>query len=482
MKKYAVLFDRKNIPDNYPIDDFLAVTVEKLKGAECEIYLVSERKVDGLTSIKPGTAHELLDFIAENCAGGIVLLMNAYCPLLDTLSLGEMIDEHTRLVFDFTYPENLPNGVLPEILTADVARFIRETVPKNAPLPKNHIRDLFESDISSYDTNIYINPSRIIRYRVNFLPDSLNDYLITRGIMEKHGTGLGLSALEELISKNPELIRKRPTFYEIELNGEREQAFFPDGGADGEMSPSDLRKILASIRDFSHLPVVMFGLYGDPFLHSRFGDLLGVIREFPDLRFIFESRALLTNFAPARDALALPNIELIFDISASQEKTFAAQKKPRNPILPQPSLETTVSEIKALVPSERVYVQFTRTGGNEDELMKFYDIWKDYGDRIIVKKPDTFGGKMNPLRVVDLSPIERHACLHLKHDMAIRTDGTVQLCRQDFHRAHTMGNILTDGIEKCWAAMETPYHAHWKGDYNSPPLCAGCDEWWVFNF
>jgi spiro-SPASM protein len=482
MKTAAVLFDNKNIPDSSPVDSFLKAAVEKLKKFTDDIYFLSDKKADGVKNIQFGTAREFLDFLTEQFPGAEVLLLNAYSPLLDVKSLTEMLDEHRKLAFDYTYPENLPQGLLPEVLSADVARFIRETIPVNAPLPRSNFRELFESDISSYDTNIFINPSKLIKYRVHFIPDNLNDYLITREIVEKHGTGMDIAALEALISQNPGLIRKRPTYFEIELTGERETAFFPEGGDSGEMKPSDLKKVLSSIEGFSHAPVVVFGLYGEPFLHSVFGEITEILRGFPGMRFLFESRGILTNFAPVVQALALPNAEIIFDISASDPAGFAVRKKPRNPLLPPPDYQTLIDSIKALEPKGRIYPQFTRTADNEKDLMRFYDTWKDYGDRIIVRKPDTFGGALDSLRVVDLSPIERHPCLHLKHDLFIRADGTVQLCREDYGHAHPMGNILDGGIEACWEKMNAAYLAQWGGDYGNPPLCAGCDEWWVFNF
>ncbi|NPV00421.1 MAG: spiro-SPASM protein [Brevinematales bacterium] len=482
MKTAAVLFDNKNIPDSSPVDSFLKATVDKLKKFTGDIYFLSDKKADGVKNIGFGTARDFLDFLTKEFPKTEVLLLNAYSPLLDVKSLAEMLDEHRKLAFDYTYPENLPQGLLPEVLSADVARFIRETIPANAPLPRSNFRELFESDVSSYDTNIFINPSKLIKYRVHFIPDNLNDYLITREIVEKHGAGMDIAALEALIARNPGLIRKRPTYFEIELTGERETAFFPDGADGGEMTPADLKKVLTSIGGFSHSPVVVFGLYGEPFLHSAFGEIVEILRGFPGMRFLFESRGILTNFAPAAQALALPNTEVIFDISASDPSGFAARKKPRDPLLPPPDYQKLTDSIKALEPRTRIYPQFTRTADNEKDLMRFYDVWKDYGDRIIVRKPDTFGGTLDSLRVVDLSPIERHPCLHLKHDMFIRADGRVQLCREDFSHANPMGNILDGGIEACWEKMNAAYLAQWGGDYGKPPLCAGCDEWWVFNF
>jgi spiro-SPASM protein len=228
--------------------------------------------------------------------------------------------------------------------------------------------------------------------------------------------------------------------------------------------------------------VVSIGLFGEPFLCPDINEIIDRMKNYPAVQFILESRCLFNNTDPIQKALELPNVKIIFDVSASSPETFQKIKKPMNPIIPFEGLASIEEKIKGLPDKEKIYIQFTRTTGNEDELMKFYERWRDFSDRIIIKKPDTFGGILNEFRVVDLSPVERFPCLHLKHDMVILADGDVPICRQDYNCAIPAGNILKDGIASCWEKLLPHYEAQWQGRFDKPPLCKDCDEWWVFNF
>lgn len=484
-----ILIDSSNVPSNVDLTTMLNSTVEKVKQFSNDIYFLSKDKVDGLNSISFETSAEFLDFLSNTLSDKTVMLLNAYSPLLDIEATKSMIAEHKELAFDYTYPENLPKGLVPELFNSDIANFIKNTIPKELPMFEQSIKEIFESDISSYDSNIFIHPSEIVKYRVDFIPNSYNNYLLIENIITNHGTDFTIDGIDKLIETNPALIRKRPTYYEIELTTERE------GGEmgvlvgemmdrDGNIAPIDFETILQQIADFSYNPVVMLGLYGEPFLHPQINDIIDTIAKYPNIRFIFESRSILTNFAPVQKALDLANVEVIFDVSAANNTTFEKLKKPLNTMLPFENLDTVSQKINSLSEKhkQKIYLQFSRCTFNEDEIMRFYENWQDFKERIIIRKIDTFGGKLNNYRVVDLSPIKRHFCLHLKHDMVIHYSGDIAMCRQDYEGTNSVGNILNDGIETCWAKLGEVYSVQSQRNFDKPTLCSECDEWWIFNF
>ncbi len=483
----AILMDNYGIFEKASMKSFLDITVSKLMNFTDEIYFFSAEKQDyqGLKPIFFKTAGEFLSFLSKNLSNKHVLILNAYSPLLDVDSLREMLEEHQKYVFDFTYPENLPFGLLPEIIEGDVAGFIKNTVPDNIAMFKHSIKEVFERDLSSYDCNIFISESRLVKYRVNFIPDNYNDFLILNDIMENFGCKFSITGLEALISKNPGLIRKRPTYIELELNTERESGeFFISSrlSRKSNMKFDDFMEVVQKISDFSKNPIVSIGLYGEPFLYPRIDEVIEIFQKFPDIQFLIESRCLFNDIKPVEKALDLQNVKVIFDLSFNDPDLFKKFKKPLNSIIPFEGLISIEEKIKNLSNREKIYIQFTRTTLNENEIMKFYDKWKDFSDRIIIKKPDTFGGEIEQFRVVDLSPVKRFACLHLKHDMVIFSNGDVPLCRQDYEGKYQCGNILKDGVENCWNHLSGCYMKQWNEVYNEPPLCKGCDEWWVFNF
>jgi spiro-SPASM protein len=489
MEIAAILIDDKKIPAGRNADLFLEKTVSKIRNFTNEIFYFSRegnsKAPDGLKPLSFQTSAQFLDFLSTSLSGKSSLILNAYSPLLDVESTKKMLSEHLQYVFDYTYPENLPMGLLPEIIENDVCKFLRQTIPEKMPFFNQSIKELFEKDLSSYDCNLFISESRLIQHRVDFIPNNFNNFLVIEDIITHFGDQFGILELEELIKNNPEILFKRPTFYEIEWNTERESGAFYLGERltrSGEMKTEHFQAILDQITQFSYNPVVSIGLFGEPFLYPHLEEALSIIQAHPEISFLLESRCLFHDTAGIEKALELPNMKVIFDISFIKQGHFAEFKKPLNSLLPFESLAVIEERIKKLPHPDKIYLQFTRTTQNEDELMPFYERWRDFSDRIIVKKPDTFSGELDACRTVDLSPIRRFPCLHLKHDMAIFLDGNVPLCREDYNGKYKSGNALSEGLEKCWAKSLEPYLSHWKNDFKEPPLCEKCDEWWVFNF
>lgn len=484
----AILVNQSNVDHPEKLKEFLDITVSKVKQLTDEIYFLNPGNNASPAGIQPlalETSYAFLDYLSQKLTGKCILILNAYSPLLDIESAKDMLSQHQKHSFDYTYPENLPAGLLPEIFESGIADFIKNTIPEKMSLFKNSIKEIFENDISSYDCNIYISESRIIKYRLSFLPDSENNFLVLEDIIQNYGRDFTIPELEKLIAVHPEVIRKRPTYIEIELNTEREIGkFFPSAllKRSGEMKIEDFQSVLDQIARFAQKPVVSLGLFGEPFIHPKISEIIQTVKKYPQMEFLMESRSIANNFSQIEKALESPNVRVIFDLSFSDTEKYSANKKPINSLLPFEGLIPTEEKIKKLNNKERIYIQFTRSTENENDLLKFYEHWKDYSDRIIIKKPDTFGGALNQNRVVDLSPVERFACLHLKHDLVVHFDGNVPLCREDLNGDHLAGNILSDGIEACWKNLASTYQAQWSGDYQNPALCKGCDEWWVFNF
>lgn len=485
MKLSAILIDRSGVPESTDLAPLFDATLAKVKTLADDVRVLGSKSLGGVPVLDVKTSNDLLGFIASEWSDRAVLFLNACSPLLDLESTGKMLAEHEKLVFDYTYPENLPDGLVPEVLDGGIAEVIAKTLPANFPLFASSVREIFENDISSYDSNIFIHPSRIVRYRVNFTAGSFNDYLTTKDILDRFGAKQTIESLESLIVKEPSIIRKRPTYYEIQLTTEREsgEIFLAErSNHSGFMEVSDLKTILDAAQDFSYKPVVLFGFYGEPFLHPKIVEIVALLKNYPGIRFLFESRCLANNFATIQSALGCGNVEVIFDLSFANDKNFAAQKKPLNPMIPLDSLDKIETRIRALTPAAKVYPQFTRSTVNEDEIMDFYRKWKDYQERIVIKKLDTFGGAIAGKVSVDLAPIERTFCMHLKHDMLVLTDGTVALSRADFDGKRSVGNILQDGIEACWSKLGKVYDAQWKNGFARPETTCDCDDWWVFNF
>jgi spiro-SPASM protein len=83
-------------------------------------------------------------------------------------------------------------------------------------------------------------------------------------------------------------------------------------------------------------------------------------------------------------------------------------------------------------------------------------------------------------KVADLSPLQRFPCWHLKRDMPILIDGTVPLCREDVRAGTRWGNAFDDDLAAIWGRGLELCAAHLSSKY--PGICAGCDEYYTYNF
>ncbi len=463
-------------------EDFINITIDKLSSIVDKIYFLGGTRKNALTFTK---AKELFSFLKEHHPDTNVLILNACSPLLDINLTKEMISEHLEYVFDYTYPENLPSGILPEIFDTAMIDFFVPTIPDNFPVFNNSLKEIIEGEISSYDCNIFITETELSKYRIDFLPNNLNNLNIIKAIIEKHSYHLSLKQIEEIIKVNPSLLRQRPTYYEIEISTEREKGeIFVSSNLkrNGFMKTEDFKQIIEEINKFSYNPVVSIGLYGEVFLHPEINNILDIINNYKNISFILESRGLYPDIENIKKALRSENVRIIFDISFLNPDKFKQYKAPLNNLIPLKELSIIEKEIKNLDNKEKIYIQFTRTKLNEEELMKFYEHWGEFKDRIIIKKLDTFCGLLDNHRVVDLSPIKRFFCYHLKNDMVILYNGDVPLCREDLNGSHIMGNILKDGIKSCWENGKEYFISHFNNSFLPDKLCKNCDEWWIFNF
>jgi spiro-SPASM protein len=138
-------------------------------------------------------------------------------------------------------------------------------------------------------------------------------------------------------------------------------------------------------------------------------------------------------------------------------------------------------KLLALFPND-AYVQAVRTAGAEDDIEKFYRSWKEIVPgtaNIIIQKYNDFCGMLPRKQASDLSPVRRNPCWHLMRDMPVLIDGTVPLCREQIalNDGVILGNVFSEPLESIWERGQ-PHYA----DKNYASLCAGCDEYYTYNF
>jgi spiro-SPASM protein len=155
-------------------------------------------------------------------------------------------------------------------------------------------------------------------------------------------------------------------------------------------------------------------------------------------------------------------------------------------------------KLLSLFPGD-TYVQAVRTVGAEDDIERFYRQWKEAippsqdgagGANVIIQKYDDFCGVLPRKQASDLSPVLRQPCWHLMRDMPVLLDGTVPLCRERVVAAPcntecntgALGNAFTEPLDLIWERGQKMYVEQAQMPKKYDTLCAGCDEYYTYNF
>ena len=344
------------------------------------------------------------------------------------------------------------------------------------------------------------------------------------------------AAVERIVTERPELLRALPAFYPIQVFGGCPQAcaFCPwpqaalaaGGKAVTErrdfMEARRFEALLEKIIAFSGDAVVDLSLWGEIALHPQKIELIETALSRPELALVIETSgigwkaeeleqiAALAQKAPPRRAAFPAALSWIVSLDSADPARY---KELRGAGFAEAS--DCAKRLLALFPKD-AYVQAVRAAGAEDDIERFYRTWQEAAGgtaSIIIQKYDDFCGMLPRRQASDLSPVQRQPCWHLMRDMPILIDGSVPLCRQQISRqqnsaagssaansgaansgaAILLGNAFDEALEAIWERGRRHYEDHASAsagekaqakaggaEYDS--LCAGCDEYYTYNF
>jgi spiro-SPASM protein len=288
-----------------------------------------------------------------------------------------------------------------------------------------------------------------------------------------------------LLNERRQLHRTLPAFYPVQIAERCPHACsycpYPvfAGNVEtkaGLMALSGFRALVKKIAAFSGDATIDISLWGEPSFHPEVFDIIGAALDEPGIDLVVETSGIGWDpgiFTRIRDSFPRQPAWII-SLDASNEATYL---KLRGRGFAE--AQHTAEKLLEIFPS-RTWVQAVRMTENEEDLEVFFKTWKARTDHVIIQKYDSFGGLLPNRTVADLSPLKRFPCWHLKRDMAILVDGTVPLCKEDFRVQTRLGNALEEDLAVIWDRGRGVHEAHVAGSY--PGICAGCDEYYTFNF
>ena len=370
--------------------------------------------------------------------------------------------------------EILRPGVLPAL--AELAK----GCPEVQAADRGAVFEVVKKDINAFDVETELAPADLRLLRLTLSSDTKRNHLLLTRLLEA-GAADAESACR-LVQEKPELLRTLPAFYSIQIVAGCPQlcSYCPypkfgiqRTGKQGEMELERFVGLADKIRAYSGDAVLSVSLWRQPAYYSRFPELVSAVRE-RGLRLIVETSGVGWDPAVLGQIANGPGIEWIVSLDADSPELYGKLRGEGY----QEALRA-IDLLAARFPSQ-VHVQAVRMKENEERLEDFYRAWKARTGKVIIQKYDHFSGLLPDRRVADLSPLKRFPCWHLKRDLSVLIDGRVPLCREDVNLRHPLGNLFEEELAEVWARGQQLYRDHLRQEY--PSLCAGCDEYYTYNF
>ena len=242
------------------------------------------------------------------------------------------------------------------------------------------------------------------------------------------------------------------------------------------MSVETFAALLDRIEAFAGQAVVGISLWGEPALHPDAAGLVAAALAHPGIDLVVETSGVGWKPGVLQAIRAASRREPTWIVSldgASRAAYTSLRGEGFDEAL------AAVDSLLALYPAT-TWVQAVRMKENEEDLEGFYKSWKARTGNLIIQKYDSFCGTLPDRRVADLSPVTRFPCWHLMRDFPILLDGTVPLCREEITRERVLGNALTEELAVVWDRGAALHESHLARHY--PGRCAGCDEYYTYNF
>lgn len=405
-----------------------------------------------------------------------IVICHSNALFLDKALTRQIIAAQTHSIADFTFYEYFPEGLAPFAINYGTCKKISLWMSTDStPYEHYKIPYFLKKDLNQYDTEILIAPEdfRFIKESF-FLENKRNQALLER----VKSYWISAFDLRNFLNEHGKWLTYYPSFVNISLTNQRNNlAIFHYR----EQSPSfflryeTLKLFLDSLKDLNpHLTIQFTQQDGEPFLHPEIKNILTLMKDYSNFQFFLEtSGAFLEPFVDL--IKEIPHLSTIIFIGASTselyQKVHGADDFTR--------VEKNIDKLLNQCP-EKTYLQYIRMTVNESDIALFLDRWKFCEQQIIIAQYNDFAKKMDPLKVVDLSPLKRFPCFHLQRELFLDFEGLLRLCSQDIEKKFVaIPFINSQDIENMIHQGAEEYQNHLRGEYFS--LCQECDIWYQFN-
>ncbi|MDF3821783.1 spiro-SPASM protein, partial [Leptospira sp. 96542] len=409
------------------------------------------------------------------------LYFTGIAPVLDTELTKKVWDRHKNFYSQYSYSENLPQGLIPNILT-------REFLSSLPDVLATDVHSFFLKNINQYDVDIFYQKPDLRQYRIDLRLNSVRSETLIRSIynLEKP---LEYANLLDHIKQNTEVFRSAPSYLEWEIykGCELKCSFCPreftDNSNDGNGVPLDtVKHFVESLNSELISPItITLGGNGEPLLHKEFSEIAKQILNINLLQELIIETALFKNIneleklIDSLDETKKQKLTVIINLTTLKSDVYKA-------LYGADHLTSVLKNVESLFQkiSQNLHVQMIKIKDVESEIDPYFTFFEKKGINVILQKYNRFAEKLPERRVSDLTPIHREFCWHLTRDLYVNVNGDVAVCKQD--QSNIIGNLYQDKLNTIWKLGQQNFIHSLNGSHEkvSAP-CLNCDEWYTFN-
>lgn len=412
-----------------------------------------------------------------------IAYFNGIYPLLSTTSTKVLVDRHKKYISQYSYSENLPNGIVPILISRE---FI-STLPDKLEI---NFHEFLLKNINNYDTEIYFESPDLRNLRLDFTLKDFRSINLCNNLLNIDNE-IEYKGILPTLQKNPSFFRNSPSYIELELyrgcnltcsfcprttiSMDRENTYF---------TLSEISKLLNDLNYFKDDFTICFGGMGEPLLHPELVKVIDNILNENNLKELIIETALY----PSTDKLftyfkLLPErfkskIVVIVNLTTLKDNKYknlyGSNANDINEIL------NKVNELKSILNPKSLYVQMIKIQEIESEIEEYFNYFEKLDIQVLLQKYNSFASRMPEKRVSDLTPIKRDFCWHLARDLYIQSNGDVSACKQV--EDITIGNIKNQSLLEIWNQNSIRFSHSFNDEHGEIDLpCLKCDEWYTFN-
>lgn len=424
-----------------------------------------------------------------------ILFVYGDAPLNDPQLLRRLYEQHSQEWADYSFTEQYPQGIGGEILSYRTLKKVKDLAStQDEVFQRDSLSRLLHRDIHQYDVERLISEHDFRPERLRLISDSPRNFQVLKKALEfsTHSVS-SVPSVEELVEltvKNPEFMRSVPAFVEMEITNHCNCVCIICPRTHlmkrpmRHMKIEEYEKILQELKNLCGDLILSWGYMGEPTLHPDFFTLLQKTLEIEEFQLLIESNGIFwentfyEQFLDCLKTLGLENsdrLTVILALDSSDRKNYSKLRS----VDELSRVEENAFQLLQKRPKQ-TYIQILRLKENDEELDSYHKKWSAYPKQILLQKYNSYRGELMDRKAVDLAPLNRFPCWHLKRDLCILSNGTVPFCKQDIDGKKSVGNAFTESIHTLWKRLEIPFIRDHQG--NIDPFCKNCDEWFTYNF